>query len=146
MLKKPAIFRNAPIQKNQSLLGLTPVRAEVLAIIQASKKPLGAYAVLAAYKKNHPKAAPPTIYRALEFLLARHKIHRIEKLNAFVACDHDHGGDAQFLICEDCGDTREVSAKPIVAAAAKLAKQHRFLMRHSTVEMTGLCTDCQDKA
>lgn len=144
MLKKPAISRNRPVGKTRPILGLTPIRAQVLEIIQASKKPVGAYAVLAAYKKNHPKAAPPTIYRALEFLLARHKIHRIEKLNAFVACDHDHGGDAQFLICEDCGDTSEVSAEPIIAAAAKLAKRHDFQMRHSTVEITGRCADCQD--
>ena len=126
------------------VMGLTPVRAEILAIIRASKKPLGAYAVLAAYKKRHANAAPPTIYRALEYLLAQHAIHRIEKLNAFVACDHDHGGDAQFLICDDCGATTEAAAKPLVTAAQKLAAQHNFHMRHSTVEITGLCAACRD--
>lgn len=124
-------------------LGLTPIRTEVLRIIQASKKPLGAYAVLAAYKKNHPKAAPPTIYRALDFLLAAHHVHRVEKLNAFVACNHQHADDAQFLICDDCGHTTEVMAKPVVLAARKLAKAYGFAMQHSMVEITGRCGECQ---
>jgi Fur family zinc uptake transcriptional regulator len=93
---------------------LTPLRRRVLELIwrghaPAKHAPVRAYDLLARLSDKGARAAPPTVYRALEFLLAHGLIHRIESLNAYVGCMHPegaHGG--QFLICEDCGAAAEV--------------------------------------
>ena len=78
---------------------LTPLRRAVLALVLQAERPLTAYQLLERLQTAR-RAAPPTIYRALDFLLARRLVHRIERLGAFVACaepDHEHTL-VQFLI------------------------------------------------
>ncbi|MDX1710009.1 MAG: transcriptional repressor, partial [Rhodovibrionaceae bacterium] len=88
---------------------LTPIRRRVLELVWASHKAVGAYEILDALRSEHAGAAPPTVYRALDFLIAQGFVHRIESLNAFVGCPHPadrHAG--QFLICLDCGAAAEL--------------------------------------
>ena len=90
------------------------------------------------------RSAPPTVYRALEFLLAQGLIHRIESLNAYVGCVHpdgDHGG--QFLICTGCGATAEVHDPRVDAAVARRAEELGFAVARKTIEVAGLCPPCQ---
>ncbi len=79
---------------------LTPLRRRVLELVWRSHEPQGAYDILDTLGERGRRAAPPTVYRALDFLLGQGLIHRIESLNAFVGCrdpDTPHAG--QFLIC-----------------------------------------------
>ncbi len=94
--------------------------------------------------KERRPTAPPTVYRALEFLLAQGLIHRIEILNAYVGCVHPdgaHGG--QFLICTGCGATAEVHDPRVDAAVARRAEELGFAVARKTIEVEGLCPPCQ---
>jgi Fur family zinc uptake transcriptional regulator len=110
---------------------LTALRKRVLELVWRSHKPVGAYEVLDWLKSEDQRsAAPPTVYRALEFLLEQKLIHRIESLNAFVGCvDPSRQHTAQYLICTTCG----------------MVKEQGFVVDRQTVEVHGLCGDCAKK-
>jgi Fur family zinc uptake transcriptional regulator len=122
---------------------LTQVRRRVLELIWDGHQAAGAYAILDALREENHRAAPPTVYRALEFLSAHGLIHRIESLNAYIGCvrpDHDHAG--QFLICESCGATAELHDQRIARAVGEGAHRAGFQALRQTVEVAGLCPDC----
>ncbi len=129
---------------------LTPLRRRVLELVWRGHAPVRAYDLLARLSNNNGTAretrpaAPPTVYRALEFLLAQGLIHRIESLNAYVGCMHPegaHGG--QFLICSDCGAAAEVHDPRVDAAVARRAKELGFAVSRKTIEVAGVCPPCQ---
>lgn len=123
---------------------LTEQRRRVLELVWTSHKPVGAYALLARLQEQGP-AAPPTVYRALDFLLEQGLIHRVSSLNAFVGCarpGQEHCG--QFLICEQCQDLVELDDAGIAAAIAHSSQSSGFTPRRQTVEILGLCPQCRD--
>ena len=127
-------------------LRLTPLRRRVLELIWRSHAPVGAYDLLEGLRGAEGRTAPPTVYRALDFLRAHGLIHRIESLNAYVGCVHpagEHGG--QFLICSDCGAAAEVHDPRLDAAIARRAEELGFAVREQTVEVRGLCAPCQER-
>jgi len=122
---------------------LTDLRRQVLALVLRSEQPLGAYALLDQLKTMRGGAAPPTIYRALDFLLEQGLIHRIERLNAFTGCvsaGHDH--THQFLICKTCGHAQELHDHAVEAALGQAALGAGFTPSRMTVEIEGLCRGC----
>lgn len=124
---------------------LTDLRREVLAIVWESHVPVGAYEILSALTKGGRRPAPPTVYRALDFLLAQGLVHRIESKNAYVGCQ-DAGGknhQSQFLICKICGQTVEVSDERLESAILELAKTSGFALSGRTIELQGICPACQ---
>ena len=127
-------------------LRLTRLRRRVLELVWTSHAPAGAYELLARLRTDGGRTAPPTVYRALDFLRAHGLIHRIESRNAYVGCVHPdgaHGG--QFLICSDCGAAAEVHDPRLDAAIAQRAEELGFVVRAKTVEVQGLCAPCQDR-
>ncbi|HEY7991250.1 MAG TPA: Fur family transcriptional regulator [Stellaceae bacterium] len=123
---------------------LTELRRAVLELVWRGHEPVGAYALLDALKRSHPNAAPPTIYRALEFLAARGLIHRIESLNAYIGCDHpERPHEGQFLICAKCSNAAEIDDPGVARALSKSANGLGFAVTHQTVELSGLCPSCQ---
>src|ERR1700730_3002617 len=83
---------------------LTELRRRVLGLIIEAESPLTAYQLLDRLKETRKGAVPPTIYRALDFLLEQRLIHKLERLNAFIPCtENGHEHPAQFLICRQCG-------------------------------------------
>lgn len=126
---------------------LTPIREQVLAIIWSSHQPIGAYAILERLTADRRPPAPPTVYRALDFLMEHKLVHRIASLNAFVGCnDPRHQHEGQFLICQGCQVAIEVSATPINDAIASAAEERDFSVRGQCVEVTGYCQRCQGEA
>ena len=126
---------------------LTDIRRQVFELVWQSHNPVGAYDVLERLSTKTRKAQPPTVYRALEFLLAQGLIHRIESLNAYIGCavpDMDHAG--QFLICRDCGMAAELVDSRIDAAIGKGAQAVGFSIEHPTVELEGVCARCRKMA
>lgn len=128
---------------------LTPLRRQVLELILDSEGPVGAYALLDRLKAGRPGAAPPTVYRALDFLLEHGLIHRVERLNAFIGCSeaghghgHDHGHPHQFLICRRCGTTLEIADHEVVHAIEAAARRAGFAVAAATVEVEGTCARC----
>jgi Fur family zinc uptake transcriptional regulator len=123
---------------------LTPQRRRVLELVWGSHRPIGAYAILDQLKEDGRSAAPPTVYRALEFLLERGLIHRIESLNAFVGCAHPGESHlVQFLICRSCGMTAELDDRRLSEAIGRSATDHGFNIQSRVVELSGVCASCQ---
>lgn len=126
-------------------VALTPLRRQVLDLILAADRPLGAYALLDRLKAERPGAAPPTVYRALDFLLQHGLIHRIERLNAFIGCAEAAAGHAhphQFLICRRCGEAAEIADRAAARALAAAAEAQGFRPERMVVEIEGLCARC----
>ena len=123
---------------------LTALRRQVLQLVWRGHEPVGAYALLAALRRSHPGAAPPTVYRALEFLIEHGLIHRIESLNAYVGCPRpERAHVSQFLICERCAATAELDDPGIAAAVLRRAGALGFAVEQQTIELRGLCPRCQ---
>lgn len=126
---------------------LTKLRRRVLELVWSSHAPIGAYDVLRRLGREREGAAPPTVYRALDFLRAHGLIHRIESLNAFVGCGSPgraHAG--QFLICTACGAAAEVADPKVDAAIERQAIALGFAVQRKTIEVEGLCPPCQRRA
>ena len=123
---------------------LTPLRKTVLELVWQSHQPVGAYDVLAQLAKLESRPAqPPTVYRALDFLLEQGLIHRLSSLNAFIGCPHpgeSHHGS--FLICKQCRTTQEVDYAAINNAIQSCASEQGFIVSESSIELTGLCRHC----
>ena len=124
---------------------LTPVRQRVLEIIWQSHRPLGAYAILEVLSGEGHSPAPPTVYRALEFLLTHGLVHRLSSLNAFIGCTRPgHPGAGQFLLCTACGTAAELNDPAIERAIERGAEVEGFTSRVHTVEISGLCPHCRE--
>ena len=122
---------------------LTRLRARVLEIIWQSHRPLGAYAILELLAKEGRSPAPPTVYRALEFLRENALVHRIASLNAYAGCSRPgHSGSGQFLICRECGTVAELSSPGIQDAIQAAAEAEQFSADLHMVEITGICPHC----
>ncbi|WP_428605114.1 transcriptional repressor [Sedimenticola sp.] len=122
---------------------LTSQRRQVLEILCASHKPMGAYDILDLLKRDVPAAKPPTVYRALEFLLQQGLVHRIESLNAYVGCIHpDHPHASQFLICRDCGEVRELESQTVDRTLGSAIRECGFKADSRVIEVTGRCLRC----
>jgi Fur family zinc uptake transcriptional regulator len=122
---------------------LTPLREKVLQIVWKSHKPVGAYEVLDELSRSHKAARPPTVYRALDFLMAEGLIHKIESLNAYLGCIEagaPHSG--QFLICRKCGATEEIVDPKLETALEAAAGRAHFKAERKVVEISGLCARC----
>ena len=123
---------------------LTPVRQRVLEIIWQSHRPLGAYAILEVLSAEGHSPAPPTVYRALEFLLTYGLVHRLSSLNAFIGCTRPgHPGAGQFLLCTTCGSAAELNDSTIERAIERSAAAEGFTSQVHTVEISGLCPHCR---
>lgn len=126
---------------------LTAIRQRVLELIWQSHRPLGAYDVLAMLAQDGYNAAPPTVYRALDFLQKYGLVHRIASLNAFVGCTHagtHHQGI--FLICQRCGNVLELPADSVSEAIKTAAAEVGFTPGSTTVEVSGFCPSCRKSA
>ncbi|KPX03033.1 Fur family transcriptional regulator [Pseudomonas savastanoi] len=126
-------------------LRLTTLRRRVLELVWQSHKPLGAYDILAVLSdEDGRRAAPPTVYRALDFLLENGLVHRIASLNAFTGCNHPtHAHQGQFLICRLCHAAIELQHPAISNAVIDAAAGVGFAVEDQTVEIVGVCAGCK---
>ena len=127
-------------------LRLTPIRARVLGLIADAGRPLKAYDLLDQVREGEGPgaAAPPTVYRALDFLLANGFIHKLQSVNAFVACHHPNTAQhsVPFLICDRCHNAVELEDVHVVAALDARARALGFEPQAQTLEVHGLCAAC----
>ena len=130
-------------------LRLTAIRARVLGFVAAAGKPIKAYDLLELVREGEGAgaAAPPTVYRALDFLLANGFIHKLESVNAFVACHHPNTDQhsVPFLICDACHKAVEMEDEGAVAMLEVQARALGFSPQTQMLEVHGLCADCAGK-
>ena len=124
------------LTKNQSL---------VMGTLSQSEGPLSAYTILDQLR-DHGFRAPLQVYRALDKLVEFGLVHRLESLNAFVACRHPGCDDHEtiaFMICQECGQVNEISDINLAGRLKHLAAEAGFALKKSTVELRGICASCQ---
>lgn len=149
------LLNRAEMVCEQRGANLTELRRLVLGLILDSASPTGAYELLDRLRQTRRGAAPPTVYRALEFLLSQGLIHRVERLSAFVGCvagctaepdGESHSHAAQFLICRTCGRVVEMQDHGVSTVLARAAKEAGFTISNATIEAEGLCSTCRSAA
>jgi Fur family zinc uptake transcriptional regulator len=122
---------------------LTALRRRVLELVWQSGQPVGAYALMDSLRREGQAAQPPTVYRALDFLLAQGLVHRLESRNAFVGCNHPGTvHSSQFLICVQCGRSEELEDPAIAATIVAAAQKRGFSVVRQSVEVEGTCSSC----
>lgn len=129
-------------QKNARL---TATRKQVLKFIWESHKPIGAYDLLPKLAEAGFNSAPPTVYRALDFLLEMQLIHRINSLNAFIGCSNPEEHHANcFFICKACGIAQEINSEPLNEMSRQLEQELGIQINEQVTEFAGVCPTCQN--
>jgi len=107
---------------------------------------LGAYAILEKLGKAGFGSQPPVAYRALDFLTEHGFVHKIERLNAFVACAHPgENHSPAFMICRVCDAVAEAQSAPVKGMLGDAARDAGFHIEKTLVEAEGVCPDCMSK-
>ncbi len=128
---------------------LTRNQTLVLNLLRSNSGSLTAYQILDQLK-GQGITAPPTVYRALTRLTSVDFVHRIDSLNAYVACDQScihskpHDGEAAFAICQDCGDVAELEVAPALKRIEKTLDNTGFTLSQTKVELIGVCRACSE--
>lgn len=128
-------------------LRLTPIRRRVLEILLSAHRAMGAYEVLEQLSADGRAPQPPVAYRALDFLVAHGLAHKVERLNAFVACansGHEHA--PVFLICRHCGAVAEAGWQPLAGQIGAAARARDFTVEAVVAEALGTCPNCRERA
>lgn len=128
----------------QQGLRLTPIRRQVLELIWQDHQPVKAYDLIDALRDRGIRTGPPTVYRALEFLLQAGFIHRLDTVNAFVGCGaHGRPHAGMFLICRACGAVLELDAPGPIRLIGVEADRMGFELVTQAVEILGHCSRCR---
>ena len=128
-------------------LRFTPVRRKVLEILLQDHRALGAYTILDRLREDGFGSQPPVAYRALDFLVANGLAHKIERLNAFIACAHtNHSHTPAFMICRLCDAVAEALSSTAQGALRDTARTTGFRIERTVIEAEGICPSCLDKA
>lgn len=115
----------------------------VLGILQRARTPLTAYEILSA-AREHDINAPPTVYRALNKLIEQGLAHRLESLNAYMACTDEshHHAAAVFAICNGCGQVEELHDSRAISCLKSEALEKGFTINDTVIELKGVCVTC----
>jgi len=137
---------NAEVYCQTHRLKLTPTRRRVLEILLREHKAMGAYDLLPILAGEGLGTQPPVAYRALDFLVSNGFAHKVEKLNAYVACSFSGQTHVPaFMICRECAAVVEATTAPDAGPLGRAAKTAGFTIETAVVEAEGLCPLCQDK-
>ena len=124
-------------------LKFTPIRRNVLEILLEEHRAIGAYAILEKLRLDGFSSQPPVAYRALDFLVEHGFAHKIERLNAFVACSHPGATHRPaFMICRQCDLVAETESEASDSELSKIAKSSGFKIEQTVIEAEGVCHIC----
>ncbi|MDC0737872.1 transcriptional repressor [Cognatishimia sp. SS12] len=127
----------------ENKLKLTPARRRVLEILLSEHKAMGAYDILAILAAEGVGSQPPVVYRALDFLVGHGFVHKIERLNSYIACAHPGATHSPaFMICRACHHVVETPAQ-VSSGLDGAAADIGFAIEARVVEAEGLCPNCQ---
>lgn len=119
------------------------MRKRILAILRRRSRPASAYDLLEELRGDYPKIAPMTVYRMLSVLIDRRQAHRVESINAFIACQSGgHKSPSILSICGDCGLVEETVSQDLVADLSRLTEETGFTPQRHVIEVHGQCGSC----
>ena len=123
---------------------LTELRRQILELLWESGRPTGAYELIEALRlRDSRSVGPPTVYRALEFLMSQGLVSKIESRNAYVPCAHpERRHDCLFFICSDCGASAELEDLRVEQLLAEDAAVLGYRVTRRVVEVEGTCASC----
>jgi Fur family zinc uptake transcriptional regulator len=123
---------------------LTPIRRKVLEILLAEHRSVKAYELLELIRSVQPGAAPPTVYRALDFLVEEGLVHRLDAINAWTACLDAAGAPHDLLVvCTQCGAVAELSDPELSRKLAERVANAGFALSGHETELRALCRACR---
>ena len=123
---------------------LTPIRRDVLGLLHDTENGLKAYDLLARIKALRTNATPPTVYRALDFLIEQGLVHKIERINQFVVCRHEsHQLPGLFMVCRRCGKVSELHDPVLMASLVQRIDDIGHQLACHEVEISTICPDCR---
>jgi Fur family zinc uptake transcriptional regulator len=118
-------------------------QSEILSCLRKSKEPMSAYAILDRVRVagiSHP----PTVYRALNELMQKGMVHRLQSRSAFIACDHGAcDGRLAFAICRQCGKVVEIPLSDADEVRLLGLVPDEIAPEQVTLEIAGLCEACR---
>ncbi len=121
----------------------TRLRRRILELVWEQHQPVKAYDLLARLREERAGAAPPTVYRTLDFLLQQGLIHRVESLNAYIGCgEPGHRHPVQLLVCRGCSAVAELADEEIARLLQRKAGALGFQADTAVVELEGVCPQC----
>ena len=128
-------------------LGFTDIRRQVFEIIIKNNKPIKAYEILDEIRNITNKPShPPTVYRAIDFLIENGFVHKLNSINSFVGCFHPKTHEeCYFLICKKCNLYQECCDDSLKDKISKTAVHNKFVISNTTLEIEGHCLDCSQK-
>ncbi len=136
--------QHATDQCEKAGLQLTPIRQRVLELLLTEHRALGAYDILEKLSEDGWKSQPPVAYRALDFLVQHGFAHKVERLNAFIACTTpETNHNPAFLICRICEAVAEIHPQLSRGALGRTAKDAGFVIEQAVVEAEGVCPNCR---
>lgn len=122
----------------------TPIRRKVLELLLQHRRSLKAYELLDEIRSSHPNATPPTVYRALDFLLEEGLVHKVDSLNTFIACGDAAGAPHNLLVvCTTCGAVAEIHDDIVRNRLASRIDRAGFRLAGQEIEVKALCEHCQ---
>lgn len=122
---------------------LTPIRRQVLGLLRSQPGGVKAYDLLDRVKAHHPSASPPTVYRALDFLIEQGLAHKIGRTNQFIACNQCSHDDASlFLVCPRCGQVTELHDEVALNALTQSLKAAGHTLAGPEIEISAICRAC----
>lgn len=141
--EEQAFLDEAAAHCRQRGASLTPIRREVLTLLRRQSGGLKAYDLLDRIRAVRPSATPPTVYRALDFLIDQGLAHKIGRTNQFVACNHDcHDEAGLFLVCPRCGRVTELRDEAALAALASTLEAAGHTLAGPEIEISAVCRSC----
>ena len=141
--KEQALSRAQQICEQKGLR-FTEIRQRILQFIWSNHEPILAYDLLKLLRQEKANAEPPTVYRALDFLLENQLIHKIESLNAYTGCQFPEKNHvSQFLICNGCNQIAELDNSQVNKVIHQQLALSGFSIEQQTIEIKGLCSNCQ---
>ena len=137
------VLDEAERRASEDKVNFTPVRRHALEILLESHAAMPAYGLLKRLGEDGFGSQPPVAYRALDFLMEQGFVHKVERLNAYVACMYPHEAHTPaFLVCRNCRSVAETCVSPSPAALLREARAAGFAIERSVMEAEGLCRDC----
>lgn len=123
---------------------LTAARRQILELLWKNDRPTGAYELIDALNRRDSRPiAPPTVYRALEFLIAQRLVTKVESRNAYVPCAHpERRHNCLFFICHKCGASAELEDERIEGLLAENAAALGYRAIRRVIEVEGTCPTC----
>lgn len=140
------LLNDAALRCKKRGASLTPIRRKVLGLLLDEPGGLKAYDLLDRMRTMHTSAAPPTVYRALDFLIEHGLAHRIARTNQFIACNHEnHDVACLFLICPECGQVTELRDDAALAGLMTGLEAAGHTLASPEIELSAVCAKCGEQ-